>query len=93
MNKLEQAAIIQQQVEEMSDEAKEHFSDLILRLSLCYGKNPARALVLMQLENASTVSVTTVNCTDIEAGSMLLRADEFFNYLNLRDAPPKEMFN
>jgi hypothetical protein len=35
----------------------------------------------------------TMNVDDMEAVSLLLEANDFFGYLNMAGAPPKEAFN
>ena len=40
-----------------------------------------------------TASVVTVNCNEMDAATLLLAADNFFNYINMREAPPKEAMN
>jgi hypothetical protein len=35
----------------------------------------------------------TMNADDMEAASLLLEANDFFGYLNMAGAPPKEAFN
>jgi hypothetical protein len=35
----------------------------------------------------------TMNVDDMEAAELLLEANDFFGYLNMAGAPPKEAFN
>jgi len=37
--------------------------------------------------------VVTLNCNEMEASQLMLAANDFFGFLNLLDAPPKEEFN
>jgi hypothetical protein len=34
-----------------------------------------------------------MNVDDMEAAELLIEANEFFGFLNMADAPPKEAFN
>jgi hypothetical protein len=37
--------------------------------------------------------IVTLNCNEMEAAEMMLEANDFFGYLNVIGAPPKEAFN
>ena len=37
--------------------------------------------------------VISVNCNKMEVSNLLLAVNNVFEYLNTKDAPPKEMFN
>jgi hypothetical protein len=37
--------------------------------------------------------VVTLNCNEMEASQLMLAANDFFGFLNVLGAPPKENFN
>jgi hypothetical protein len=84
---------LEQRVAEMSDEEQEHFKMLIQKLVMCYGKGEAQAVVVLGRAEDAIAGVVTLNCTNMEASQLMLAANDFFGFLNLRDAPAKEMFN
>jgi hypothetical protein len=70
---------LERRVEAMSDEEQHHFRLLIHKIVMCYGQGKAR--------------VVTLNCNEMEASQLMLAANDFFGFLNVLDAPPKEKFN
>ena len=89
----EKAFVISTCLEKMQIFEKEHMVDIMYQLVHCYGKDAGKAVILFQPYNTEYVSITTANCNDMEAATLLLRADEHIGYVNRRNAPPKEMFN
>ena len=84
---------LEQRVEEMSDAEQAHFKLLIHKLVMCYGKGNAQAVVIMGRAEDSIAGVVTLNCDEMEASQLMLAANDFFGFLNVMDAPPKEKFN
>jgi hypothetical protein len=41
----------------------------------------------------NVAGVVTLNCNEMEASQLMLAANDFFGFLNVLDAPPKEKFN
>ena len=76
----------------MSEEEREHFKMVILRLSQCYGPEPDQAVLLIK-SRGEMAGLITMNADDMEASELLLEANDFFGYLNMVGAPPKEAFN
>jgi hypothetical protein len=76
----------------MSEEEREHFKMVILQLVHCYGPDPDQAVLLIK-SKGELAGLITMNADDMEAASLLLEANDFFGYLNMAGAPPKEAFN
>ena len=76
----------------MSEEEREHFKMVILQLVGCYGPDPDQAVLLIK-SKGEMVGLITMNADDMEAMELLLEANDFFGYLNMAGAPPKEAFN
>ena len=84
---------LERRVEAMSDEEQHHFRLLIHKLVMCYGDGKAQAVVIIGRAEDQMAGVVTLNCNEMEASQLMLAANDFFGFLNLVDAPPKEQFN
>lgn len=76
----------------MSDEERQHFKILIMQLIKCYGDDADQAVLIIKSKEGMA-DIVTMNADDMEAASLLLEANNFFGYLNMAGAPPKEAFN
>ena len=76
----------------MSEEEREHFKMVVLQLVRCYGDDPDQAVLLIK-SKGEMAGLITMNEDDMEAAELLLEANDFFGYLNMVGAPPKEAFN
>jgi hypothetical protein len=84
---------LERRVESMSDEEQHHFRLLIHKLVMCYGEGKAQAVVIIGRAEDQMAGVVTLNCNEMEASQLMLAANDFFGFLNVLDAPPKENFN
>jgi hypothetical protein len=84
--------ILEQRVKTMTEEEQEHFKMMVLQLVKCYGPDPDQAVLLIKSKGEMT-GLITMNADDMEAAELLLEANDFFGYLNMAGAPPKEAFN
>jgi len=84
---------LERRVEAMSDEEQYHFRLLIHKLVMCYGDGKAQGVVIIGRAEDRLAGVVTLNCNEMEASQLMLAANDFFGFLNLLDAPPKENFN
>jgi hypothetical protein len=84
---------LERRVEAMSDEEQHHFRLLIHKLVMCYGEGKAQGVVIVGRAEDQIAGVVTLNCNEMEASQLMLAANDFFGFLNLLDAPPKEHFN
>ena len=84
---------LERRVEAMSDEEQHHFRLLIHKLVMCYGDGKAQGVVIIGRAEDQMAGVVTLNCNEMEASQLMLAANDFFGFLNLLDAPPKEEFN
>ena len=76
----------------MSEDEQEHFKMVILQLVKCYGPDPDQAVLLIK-SKGDMAGIITMNADDMEAAELMLEANDFFGYLNMAGAPPKEAFN
>jgi hypothetical protein len=83
---------IEQRLGEMSEEEREHFKLVVLQLIKCYGDDADQAVLIIK-SKGDMAGIVTMNADDMEAASLLLEANDFFGYLNMAGAPPKEAFN
>ena len=86
-------AELEQRINKMSDEEQAHFKLLIHKLVMCYGEGKAQAVVIIGRAEDEFAGVVTLNCDEMEASQLMLAANDFFGFLNVLDAPPKENFN
>lgn len=85
--------MIEAQVSAMTEAQRDHFKGLLYALLQCYAEDKHAAVVVLGDLTDETASVVTVNCNEMDAATLLLAADSFFNYINMREAPPKEAMN
>jgi len=76
----------------MNDQEREHFKMVILQLVKCYGPDPDQAVLLIRSEG-ELAGIITMNADDMGAAELMNEATNFFGYLNMAGAPPKEAFN
>ena len=84
---------LERRVEAMSDEEQHHFRLLIHKVVMCYGEGKAQGVVIIGRAEDQMAGVVTLNCNEMEASQLMLAANDFFGFLNVLDAPPKENFN
>ena len=84
---------LHRRVQAMSDDEQEHFRLLIHKLVMCYGEGKAQGIVIIGRAEDALAGVVTLNCDEMEASQLMLAANDFFGFLNVLDAPPKESFN
>jgi hypothetical protein len=84
---------LEQRVEAMSDEEQHHFRLLIHKIVMCYGEGNAQGVFIIGRAEDKVAGVVTLNCNEMEASQLMLAANDFFGFLNVLGAPPKENFN
>ena len=84
---------LERRVEAMSDEEQAHFKLLIHKIVMCYGDGNAQGVFIIGRAEDQVAGVVTLNCNEMEASQLMLAANDFFGFLNVLDAPPKEKFN
>lgn len=81
-------------IDALTPHERTHFRQTICMLAMCYGaKSTMQAVVVVGRAHEDMASLTSVNCDDMEAAQLLIAANEFYGFLNLAGAPPKEQFN
>jgi len=86
-------AELHRRVTAMSDAEQAHFKLLIHKLVMCYGEGKAQGVVIVGRAQDQLAGVVTLNCNEMEASQLMLAANDFFGFLNVLGAPPKENFN
>jgi hypothetical protein len=84
---------IEARVTAMTDNQRAHLRSLIYEFVRCYDKDSGDCAVVILGTGESIDNVITMNCDSMEAAKLLVATNDFFGYLNTKDAPPKEMFN
>ena len=84
---------LERRVEAMSDEEQHHFRLLIHKVVMCYGEGKAQGVFIIGRAEDQVAGVVTLNCNEMEASQLMLAANDFFGFLNVLGAPPKENFN
>lgn len=84
---------IEERVNAMSENQREHLRSLIYEFVRCYDKGSKDCAVIIFGTGDNIDNVVTMNCDSMEAAKLLEASNDFFGYLNTKDAPPKEMFN
>jgi len=84
---------LERRVEAMSDEEQHHFRLLIHKIVMCYGEGKAQGVFIIGRAEDKVAGVVTLNCNEMEASQLMLAANDFFGFLNVLGAPPKENFN
>ena len=84
---------LERRVEAMSDEEQHHFRLLIHKIVMCYGQGKAQGVFIIGRAEDNVAGVVTLNCNEMEASQLMLAANDFFGFLNVLGAPPKENFN
>jgi len=77
----------------MSEKDRNHFQMIVEKLILCYGDDPAQALIIFTYTDADKAEALTLNCNDMDAISLIESVHNYFAFINTIDAPPKEKFN
>lgn len=80
-------------LEAMADDDRDHFRDVIEKLSHCYAKDAAQAVIIYSHATLPITEALTINCDDMDSLEMVRGALNYFEFLNVKDAPPKEQFN
>lgn len=91
MDEVEQE--IERRISAMSEGQREHLRSLIYEFVKCYDKDGKDCAVVILGSGDGIDNVITMNCDSMEAAKLLVATNDFFGYLNIKDAPPKEMFN
>ena len=82
-----------QRIEAMNEDDRNHFRDVIEKLSYCDSKDSAQAVSLYAHTSAPMTEALTSNCDDMESYDIVRGAMGYFEFLNTKDEPPKEKFN
>jgi len=85
---------LERRVAQMTDEEQTHFKECIMRLAMCYGEDALKGVLIVSghlLEGMS--EVIQFNSNDMDTYDILRSASNYFDFLNTKDAPPKERMN
>ena len=77
----------------MTEQEKHHFKTALSQIVRCYAKDGPSAVLIVGWSDEPVAGVTSINATPMTAAHLLSSANNFFNYMAMRDAPPREEFN
>ena len=81
-------------IAKLSIKERDHLKECIHKLVMCYGEGACKGMLLVKGHLVGGMGeVITLDCNDMEASEMLDGLKNYFEYVNMKDAPPKEMFN
>jgi hypothetical protein len=80
-------------IKKMTEKERNHFQMVVEKLILCYGEDPAQAVVIFSHTDSEHAEAMTLNCGDMEALSLINSIHNYLHFINTIDAPPKEKFN
>jgi hypothetical protein len=86
--------MVEEIVNKLDDEQKEHLQFLITKLLFCYSKeSPHAAIIIFGNNEDGTIALASANANQFECAQLLYKAHDYTQKMMLADAPPKEMFN
>lgn len=80
-------------IKTMSEKDRNHFQTVVEKLVLCYGDKAAQAIIVFTHTDAEHAEAMTLNCDDMDALALIDTIQNYFQFINTLDAPPKEKFN
>jgi len=75
----------------LSEEKREHFALMLIKLADCYVDAEASATILIQKDGQLTMF--SAGATELESACVIQAAHKLMTEVVTYDAPPKEMFN
>ncbi len=84
---------IERIVSALNELERVHLRGIIYDIVKCYERGQDNSAVVVVGTGESIDGAIAINCDTMQAANLLLGANDFFGYLNAKDAPPKEMFN
>lgn len=80
-------------IADLDADAQEHFRDLLRIILPCYGANDYHCVVIVMEGDSPMINIRTISANEMYSLQALQHALDFFEFLNVRDAPAKENFN
>jgi hypothetical protein len=77
----------------MSQSQREHLQVLVYEFIKCYDEENQNCAVVLFGTSEGLGDVVTLGCDPMQTANMLLASNDLFEFINTRDAPPKEKFN
>ena len=84
---------IETRVGALSEDMRDHLKHVIYHLVRCYSEDSKEKALVVFGDEDTMKDIVTVNCTPMDAARLLEAVNDTFNFINTKDAPPKEMFN
>jgi hypothetical protein len=88
----EEGAEFFEQVNSLDKEQRDEFAKVVKLLIRCFTKDDAKAVVVIKGVDVLS-KVVALNCDEMEAANMLEGLRGYLEFVNMQDAPAKEMFN
>ena len=80
-------------VNAMTKEEQDHFQMVLEKLVLCYGPNPAQAVIVFTDSDEPMAETMTLNCDETEAFGLVQSVRDYLYLLATKNTPPKEKLN
>lgn len=77
----------------MDEEAQAHFREVLQMILPCYADNEYHCVIVVMKGDKGDVNIRTITANEMYSLQALQCAMDFFEFLNVRDAPAKEKFN
>ena len=84
---------LEEHIRTMTEEERQSFKACVIRMALCFGKSPVGAVLIMHNHLSGMGEVFQINCNEMEAFKIVKGAEQYFSFINTKDAPPKEQYN
>jgi len=91
--KVNNAADMQQALEKMTEDQREHLRIVITELIQCYLDDDTHGMVLVGKAPYNRFAIMAVNTNELDAAELLGAANTYVQESVMYDAPPKEKFN
>lgn len=80
-------------IEALEGHERAHLKRLLVNVVHAYTTEGMQGVVVTGDIDSGLATVLAMHCDELEAANLLNIANEFFEFMALRDAPPKEQFN
>lgn len=77
----------------LSEQARDHFRMVLLKLVECYSDENAHGVVLVSREGEDGMTFIAINANEMDAAEMLSRAGTVIMDINVEDMPDRGMLN
>lgn len=84
---------IEQRINAMSEDMREHLKEVVYRLVRCYEDGTDEHALIVLGSSDGSGDIVSINCDTMKSANLLQTVNHILETINTHDAPPKEMFN